>query len=107
LQRARSEVTQLERQVVFLESLLGLPDGQKGGPDEGATQLTLHQAMVAVLKSEPSRMLRAGDLAAEINRRRLYRMRDGRPVEAQQIHARVGHYEHLFTKAGTFIKLLD
>jgi hypothetical protein len=34
-------------------------------------------------------------------------MRDGRPVEAQQIHARVGHYPNLFAKEGTFIKLAD
>lgn len=49
--------------------------------------------------------LRAGDLAARINSRRLYRMRDGRPVEAQQIHARVNNYSDLFEKEGTFIRL--
>ena len=32
-------------------------------------------------------------------------MRDGRPVEAQQIHARVGHYGHIFERWGTFIGL--
>jgi hypothetical protein len=32
-------------------------------------------------------------------------MRDGRPVETQQIHARVGNYESLFEREGTFIKL--
>jgi len=32
-------------------------------------------------------------------------MRDGRKVEAQQIHARVGHYPELFEREGTFIKL--
>lgn len=50
--------------------------------------------------------MRAVDLAAEIDRRKLYRMRDGRPVEAQQIHARVGNYPHLFTRNGTFIRLI-
>lgn len=34
-------------------------------------------------------------------------MRDGRPVEPQQVHARVGHYPDLFEKVGTFIKLRD
>jgi hypothetical protein len=34
-------------------------------------------------------------------------MRDGRPVEAQQIHARVGQYPHLFIREGTFIKLAE
>jgi hypothetical protein len=68
---------------------------------------SLHEAMVQVLRAAPYRMLRAGDLAAEINAQRLYRMRDGRPVEAQQLHARVGQYPHLFTKEGTFIKLVE
>ena len=45
--------------------------------------------------------------AAVINSQRLYRMRDGRPVEAQQIHARVGQYPHLFIREGTFIKLAE
>jgi hypothetical protein len=49
--------------------------------------------------------MRAGDLAAQVNGRGLYRMRDGRPVEAQQIHARVGQYPHVFNKQGTFITL--
>lgn len=49
--------------------------------------------------------MRAADLTAEINRRGLYRMRDGRAVETQQVHARVTHYPHLLAKAGTFITL--
>lgn len=50
--------------------------------------------------------MRAADLAKEIDRCGLYRMRDGRPVEAQQIHARVGHYPDDFGRDGTFIKLI-
>ena len=61
--------------------------------------------MTVVINDSHVRMLRASDLASEIDRRGLYRMRDGRPVEAQQIHARVGQYPHLFEKEGTFIKL--
>jgi hypothetical protein len=67
----------------------------------------LHDAMIEVLQSTPERMLRAGDLAAEINRRRLYQMRDGRPVEAQQMHAHLGQYPHLFAKEGTYIGLVQ
>jgi hypothetical protein len=104
LQRARLEVNELERQVASLETLLMLAN-EVDAPEPEPSGLTLHEAMALVLKSAPSGMLRAGDLAAEINRLHLYRMRDGRPVEAQQIHARVGHYQHLFAKEGTFIKL--
>ena len=42
----------------------------------------------------------ASELAAQIDHRGLYKMRDGRRVEAQQIHARVGHYPDLFGRDG-------
>lgn len=103
LQRARRDSLQLERQVVHLESLLELASSR---PTAFETQgMTLHEAMAHVLSDAPLGMLRAADLAAEINRRHLYRMRDGRPVEPQQIHARVGQYPHRFVREGTFIKL--
>lgn len=104
LRDARARSAELERRVVALESLLELAD--KSRPVRPAAKVTLHEAMVEVLRETPGGMLRAGDLASQINRRRLYRMRDGRPAEAQQIHARVGHYPHLFTREGTFITLV-
>lgn len=105
LSRARRDVETLERRSALLQGLLILsdPDGQQPQPVSG----TLHEAMAEVLRSSPNGMMRAGDLAAEINRLRLYRMRDGRPVEPQQIHARVGNYGHLFTKEGIYIKLVQ
>ena len=105
LQRARRDSYQLERQVASLESLLELASAR---PASSRTQgMTLHEAMAHVLRDAPLGMLRAADLAAEINRKHLYRMRDGRPVEPQQIHARVGQYPHRFVREGTFIKLAD
>lgn len=105
LAQRKGEVLGLERRVAELEGLLALvepvSDIEAIAAGDG---LTLHDAMVVVLR-DAEHGLRAGDLAAEINRRRLYRMRDGRPVEAQQIHARVGNYGHLFKKVGTFIVL--
>jgi len=81
---------------------MGLPRG-KSDPDEWC--LTLHVAMRRVLEDAPKHMMRAADIATAIQRHGLYRMRDGRPVEAQQIHARVGHYPEDFGREGTFIKL--
>ena len=109
LSLARQEVQLLEHQIAGLESLLELTSDQRGpsASARAASGMTLHEAMAEVLRGEREHMLRAGDLAAEIERRRLYRMRDGRPVEAQQIHARVGHYPQMFTKEGTFIKLVE
>lgn len=105
LRRARAETDELLRTVTHLEGLLAHAEeasAERATPASPPT--TLHEAMVEVLKDCQGGMMRANDLAAEINRRRLYRMRDGRPVEAQQIHARVGNYPHLFEKEGTFIK---
>jgi hypothetical protein len=107
LVRNAEEREQLERARAFAETLLGLlgDDDKHDGQRVAASSLTLHEAMADVLRDAPARMLRAGDLAAEVNRRQLYRMRDGRPVEPQQIHARIGHYGHWFEKEGMFIKL--
>lgn len=114
LARAKHELAQmgvrgaeLEREVAGLEVLLASVRSEDGDrhPGDRLSGLTLHDAMVTILEGAPSQMMRAGDLASEIDRRGLYRMRDGRSVEAQQIHARVGHYPHLLTKSGTFIAL--
>lgn len=105
LAHRRGEVAEFERRVGHLEGLLTLVEPESAiegvGPGD---DMTLHEAMRVVLR-DAEHGLRAGNLAAEINRRRLYRMRDGRPVEAQQIHARVGNYGDLFKKVGTFIVL--
>lgn len=103
LRRARGEVAELEQSVAFLERLLAMGDG--GSTNVAAVDMTLHDAMAAVLNETPGHRLRPSELVAEINRRGLYRMRDGRAVEAQQIHARVGHYSHLFAKQDGFIVL--
>lgn len=103
--RAIGDLADAERQVATFESLLAFmrhADVEHEAPEK----LTLHVAMRKVLEDTPARMMRAADLAAEIERRRLYRMRDGRPVEAQQIHARVGHYPGDFRKEGTYITLV-
>jgi hypothetical protein len=55
-----------------------------------------------VLTESPEGKLRAGEIIAEIDRRGLYRMRDGRLPESQQIHARASHYPDLFDKDGSF-----
>lgn len=106
LSRARGELQVHERRVAALEYLVELAEADKTTYGEPAG-MTLHEAMAHVLRTVPYRMLRAADLAAEINGQHLYRMRDGRPVETQQVHARVGQYPHLFTRDGTFIKLAE
>jgi hypothetical protein len=106
LEHFRGQVKQQEARVEALVALAELASSSNSEVPVPA-KLKLHDAMAEVLRTAPEHMMRAGDLAAEIQRRRLYRMRDGRPVEAQQIHARVGHYADRFERVGTFIKLRD
>lgn len=102
--RATVDLGEAQRRVAAFEALLSFAENseaERSAPEK----MTLHAAMRKVLEDAPAGMMRAGDLATEIDRRKLYRMRDGRPVEAQQIHARIGHYRDDFSKEGTFIKL--
>ena len=57
--------------------------GAKAAHDGGDRDLTLHEAMWRVLKDSANGRLRAGEIIAEIERRGLYRMRDGRIPGAQ------------------------
>ena len=57
--------------------------------------MTLHEAMAVVLSKGPKT---AKEIADEINRRKLYCQKDGRPVPAGQISARANKRSHLFDK---------
>ena len=102
----RAQLAEADRRVQTFEALLTFDADTVRPPAEAPMgHVTLHVAMQMILTDAPNRMMRPADLAAAIHARGLYRMRDGRPVETQQIHARVGNYENLFAREGTFIKL--
>jgi hypothetical protein len=103
LEEQRTETAQIERRLAAEEWLLESSADQP--PTRQTLPLTAHHAMAEVLRTAPQRKMRPVDLAAEVNRRGLYKMRDGRPLETQQIHARVGNYPDLFERDGAFIKL--
>ncbi|QCW51001.1 hypothetical protein FE634_12420 [Nocardioides dongxiaopingii] len=103
-EQAKSGFDEADSRVRALEHLLSLANELEGGAPSKEV-MKLHEAMVEVLKSDPTGMSRAVHIAAAINERGLYRMQDGRPVEGQQVTARVGRYPHLFDREGTFIKL--
>lgn len=99
LDRARRELAGWERRCQELreeiqqaEAFLGLEED--GGEGEG--QMTLHGAMELILKEwGPTRITK---LADEIDKRGLYRRRDGKPPGAHQIHARVHNYDDMFER---------
>jgi hypothetical protein len=70
-----------------------------------AEGMALHDAIVRVLRAERNRPMAARELSDEVNRLKLYRRRDGAPVDASQIHARVHAYSRLFERAGGRIRL--
>jgi hypothetical protein len=100
--RATGEATDHQARMLTLQGLLNLTNS--AAPDV-VRRHSLYDAMIEVIQDSPLQMLRASDIANEINRRHLYRMGDGRPVEAQQIRVRVGKRPDLFVRDGTFIKL--
>ena len=72
------------------------------GSESGTSKLTLHAAMQQVLLASSTGKLKAAEIITEIERLNLYRMRDGRVPESQQIHARANHYPDMFGKDGAY-----
>ncbi|WP_300799142.1 hypothetical protein [uncultured Alistipes sp.] len=64
--------------------------------------LTLHEAIAVVLQEGAKT---PQELAEEINRRNLYRRKDGRPLPAKQVSARIRAYGYLFERIGKMITL--
>lgn len=63
----------------------------------GTVTMTCHEAMRDVLRRAGG-PLSAKQIADEINRRRLYVMRDGRDLHHSQVHARANNYKSLFAR---------
>lgn len=59
---------------------------------------TLHDAMVQVLKSTRLPELSVKEIAARVNRKRLYVRENGDPVDSAQIQSRSSHHRDLFTQ---------
>lgn len=58
--------------------------------------MTLHEAIEEVLRNSEC-PLTFSEIATTINQKGLYSRKDGRPVPASQISARIKNYPHLFT----------
>src|SRR5437870_1545404 len=85
LAKAEAELRDLEIRRAALQALiarahaaLGQTDTRSQAPNAGSQRaLTLHEAMVQVLQEHGGGAMSARDIADEINRRQLYRKRDG------------------------------
>ncbi len=103
--RAEAELVAARARVVKLERLVARGRAALGELDPLAKDLTLHRALELVLADADNVWMSAGELAQAVGSRGLYRMRDGRPVEAGQIHARVRNYGQFFEVEDAMIRL--
>jgi hypothetical protein len=113
LLEAEMELAQLDSRRSELVELIGRAKAALGVPslsvitDTDSRGLTLHEALVQILREHGNQWMTARDLTDEVNRRGLYTKRDGSVVEVNQIHARTKNYEDLFEKDGGRIRLRE
>jgi hypothetical protein len=118
LVEARAELETLDArrqglldQVARAEAILG-GGASSRTPTDAALQpgdrpLTLHEALARVLDDHGNEWMTARELTDEVNRRGLYRKRNGTAVEVNQVHARTNNYGDLFEKDGPKIRLKE
>jgi hypothetical protein len=113
LAKARSELAVLDERRNELTHQIAQAEGIVGGAgcenvhprSTGGSATTLHDALSRVLEDTGNEWMSARELTDEVNRRGLYRTRDGSPVEVNQVHARTKNYADLFEKDGPKIRL--
>jgi len=105
---AEREIGALRERIEELQRLIARGRAALGESSPSADSLgglTLHEALEVVLMANRNHWTSVKELAREVNQRGLYRMRDGRPVEPGQVHARVRNYKYLFEKKGQAVRL--
>jgi hypothetical protein len=110
LDQARAELTSLDARRAELEALIAQAETALGGssaPAAAPPGMTLHEALVLVLRENDNQPMSVRQLTDAVNERGLYRKRDGSPVEVNQVHARTSNYEALFAKDGALIRLRE
>jgi hypothetical protein len=101
LEQYRAKCKEIEALIRRARLVLGEGEDLTAG---NGGRLVLHDAMLRVLQENGGGPMRAPELADQINRKGLYRQRNGSPVPAHQIHARVYNYPNLFERTPAGIK---
>jgi HB1, ASXL, restriction endonuclease HTH domain len=104
LREAEDELAALAARRAELELLVRRARAALG-EELPSGHMTLHEAMAVVLREQSDRQMTVRELAAEVNRRELYRKRDGSLLEASQVHARAKNYSRLFEKDRSVVRL--
>jgi hypothetical protein len=105
---AEAELEELRQREAELLSLIDRARGALGltghlASGESKTmskepRLTLHDALVRLLRESGNRGMTAAELADAVNASGLYSKRDGSPVDVGQIYARTHNYARLFDR---------
>lgn len=112
LAEARAELASIQKRETELLHLIRRAEAVLGGsaaveatpPDN---RMTLHQALVQILRENGNNWMTVQALTQAVNERRLYAKRDGSPVEVNQVHARTNNYKSVFEKDGPNIRLRE
>src|SRR5437868_3786180 len=96
LETVETRRRELLDQISQAESIVGgsppAPPAETPPAHADGGQLTLHEALARVLEDAGNEGMTARELADTVNRRGLYRKRDGSSVEVNQVHARINNY---------------
>jgi hypothetical protein len=101
LETLQTRQAELEQQIAAAEAILGPTD------TAGSRNMTLHDALALVLRQRQNEGMTARQLAEAVSKQELYRKRDGSPVEANQVQARVNNYDAVFEKQDSIIRLRE
>jgi hypothetical protein len=105
LDELRRRESVLERQIAEAEAALGEPETPVETVD--GESLTLHEALVRLLREAGGEGRTPRELADLVNDRGLYQRRDGSPVQANQVQARINNYDRLFDRDGAKVRLRE
>ncbi len=104
-ERVEARLRDLDAEIALARKWLGDDAPAAPAPAGSSGSLSLHGAMELVLREHGGGGMKPADLAEEIERRGLYRRRDGLPAGSGQVQARVSNYPRLFERAGGLIRL--
>src|SRR5688500_6818565 len=104
LVECRARCAALEDSIRLARLIVG--GGVRLSNDAAPAPGTLREAMESVLRGR-SDGLAVPEIASEVERRDLYRRRDGRPAPGGQIHSYVHNYPDVFVRKGGRIYLKE
>lgn len=101
----RSRESELLELIQRAEAMLG--NASVIATPSPAQPLTLHEALIRILRENGNGWMTVHELAQAVTDRGLYRKRDGSAVEVNQVHARTNNYKSVFEKDGAKVRLRE